>query len=554
METISQIIHCLYLEDEPASQETYRELIELAWESQNTGIHLKLDLVESPEKAIHELRANPQKYGLFIADLLFGPTGQDDRGLMAIEVAKQVNSKIAVLAFSITDKNTLAETAKSKGADDFYSKLLLTGKGPSLASLGATLVRLVSKKQPELIPITPIKQETYQGDLQLAAVIEVIGPEVVSRLVAKVVQSPCAEIRPFFVRAGLSGASVIRVDCSLEVDDQNPYVVQSLLLKISRDEKQISSELSKIAALREFPSGSFIPFAEKSVVNSGEWYAIAVEYKNALTLLDWLIKETNDRDTIERSLKTLFLGGGLASVYSRFRRREGTKPTTFIWETALNPSRRARIQLASEELFTLATTHGAFARPAREMLENFVRSRRLGDIDEERVDFGVSVCTSHGDLHGRNILIDENNHPSLIDPANIDTLHWAADVARLIVDLIVSGWDVGDKSHEWEKLIEWVDLSRSVVRGDIGAYVDDGESSNSRIYMALRWLREKLWEIHKVKDNAEKPEWEFKLALAVEFMRAAYRLQDLPSPKRVLGLIAASEALGQAAANLKESV
>src|SRR5215216_234735 len=258
MDITGRIIHCLYLEDEPVSQETYTDLIELAWESQNTGIHLKLDLVESPEKAMHELRANPRKYGLFIVDLLFGPKGQDDRGLMAIEVAKQVNPKMAVLAFSITDKLELAEKAKSKGADDFYSKLQLTAKGPSLVTLGATLVRIVSKSQPELLPITPIKPETYQDNLQLAAVIEGIGPDIVSRLVAMVVQGSFKEIKPFFVRSGLSGASVIRVDCSLEVDEQSPYVIQSLLLKVSRDQKQISSELSKLSAVKEFPSGTFI--------------------------------------------------------------------------------------------------------------------------------------------------------------------------------------------------------------------------------------------------------------------------------------------------------
>lgn len=552
MKSTTQIIHCLYLEDDPESRETYKDLIELAWESQKTTIHLNVHVVPSPDKAVQELRLNPQKYGLFIADLLFGPKGQDDRGLVAIEAAKQVNPEIAVLAFSVTDKFPLVNKAKAKGADEFFSKLELAEESEAIISLGATMVRILSKSQPELIPFTPIKEESYKNDLQLAAVMEGIGPDIVSRLAAKILGKECEEVIPFFVRSGLSGAYVIRLDCRLAVDEQCPYLVESLLLKLSRDEKLISSELSKIEDIRAFPTGTFIPFAEEKVVSSGEWFAIAVDYKNAQTFLDWLINKDVSFDIIEGSLRALFLGDGLRSVYTRFRRRNDVNPASFIWETMLNASRRARIGLAWEEFAGLARTHGGLDDGPRQMVESFIRSKRVDDIDEEMVYLGTSVCTSHGDLHGRNILIDENNRANLIDPANIGSLHWAADLARLMVDLMVSGWDHGDKSHEWNNMNAWLHLSRSLLIGEIAKPSSDDHSSNARVNAALKWLRDNLFEIHKVENQTDKPEWEFRLALAVEFMRASYRQQDLPSPKRVFGLISACEALRAASSSFKD--
>jgi hypothetical protein len=179
----------------------------------------------------------------------------------------------------------------------------------------------------------------------------------------------------------------------------------------------------------------------------------------------------------------------------------------------------------------------------------FIKSKRVDELNEADVPCGTHFCRGHGDFHGRNILVDADCVGKLIDPANIEEAHWAADVARLAVDLIVSGWDVGDESHEWTNMTFWTALCQ--------AFVEDRDypnipvdSPNSRVYFALKWLRKNLPKIHE-KNFGRTGEAEFRLALAVEFLRAACRQQDLPSPKRVLGLVAACIALRASCAEFK---
>jgi CheY-like chemotaxis protein len=546
MDLSGESIQCLYLEDDPGDRATYPKIIKRAWEAQNKGVPFAVTGVATHDEAIKIITENPGNYQLFVADLVFGPKKDQQRlGMLAIAEAHQADPNLAILAFSYLDDNEVRATAIAKGADDFYSKQWLIKQEPQKETLGAMIVRILEKPD----TITPILEESYIRDLPLTAVLETIDKDTVSRLVFKILGQRCRKIEPFFVRSGLSGAFVIRLDCTLDNDDKNPDRVRKLLMKASRDERQIRSELSKGDDVKAFPVGTFIPFAEARVVSSGGWHAIAVAFQKAETFLDWLIQSKTVREVdVNKTLKALLLGGGLQEVYARSARLTDKSPHVIMWETSLNPLRRARIQLACKELGPLAKTHGPSRAFEADLILKFIRdSKRIAKLDEEDIDLGTSICLNHGDLHCRNILVDENNKPNLVDPANIGNLHWAADIARLMVDLIVSGWDAGDKSHEWNYMKEWVEFSGTIIRGDVKEHSGNSKKPNDRVHAALSWLRMNLSEIHKVEDPKLKPEWEFKAALAVEFMRAACR-QDLPSPKRVLGLIAACDALREAAA------
>jgi hypothetical protein len=87
---------------------------------------------------------------------------------------------------------------------------------------------------------------------------------------------------------------------------------------------------------------------------------------------------------------------------------------------------------------------------------------------------------------------------------------------------------------------EWLRICFGLIQGFSVEYeVCDGQ--NQSTMAALLWLRREY--VKCVPENVgETMEAEFQLALAVEFMRSSYR-QDIPAPKRVLGLIAACEAL-----------
>jgi CheY-like chemotaxis protein len=550
-------IQCLYLEDNPQDRDSYKDLIELAWRKHSPHITIKITTVDSTDKAIRELQSNPGKYHLLIADLLFGPN-DEERGVIAIEAARQLDSDIAILAFSMGDKYQLAETAKAKGADDFYLKTSMTKREAPGEDLGAKLVRILTKHGREPIAATPIPPHLYRKNLPLAAIIETVTPLNISNLVFKILGKPCKTVTPFFVKPGLSGAFVLGVECDLEAETERPSDLRNLLLKISKDVAQLRSEFSKREQAKAFGT-LFVPFYEAvELPSSGGWYAIAADHLKSLTLLDWLIQtdERIEADTITRSLRTLFLGSKLKTVYAGYRRREDLAPNVRIWEE-LHSSRRARIQLSCRELAGLANKYDPAGDFNAKLIEGFIsEAKKVDSLNGSDIQDGVSICRCHGDLHGRNILIDENDNPSLIDPANIEDLHWASDIARLTVDLIVSGLDAGDLSHEWERMSEWVNLSKAFVSNQIQPFTGDMGHPNARIHVALHWIRENLNEIHAGRDGKQqdKPEWEFRLALAIEFMRATYRRQDLPTPKRVLGLLAACLSLREACKSYKESL
>ena len=83
-------VECLYLEDNPQDRASYTELIRILWNKHSPNIPIRITPVESTDEAIKQIRENPGKFHLLIADLLFG--SQDDKkGLIAIQVARQLD-------------------------------------------------------------------------------------------------------------------------------------------------------------------------------------------------------------------------------------------------------------------------------------------------------------------------------------------------------------------------------------------------------------------------------------------------------------------------------
>ena len=129
--------------------------------------------------------------------------------------------------------------------------------------------------------------------------------------------------------------------------------------------------------------------------------------------------------------------------------------------------------------------------------------------------------------------------PRLIDPAEAGDHHWAADTARLCVDMMCSAWDAGIASHKWDRVVHWRALAKAfALFQELPAADTD---ANTRVRSALGWFHSEHQRIFCGKMPKAAPGWEFQLALAVEFMRASYR-QDLSTPKNVLGMVAGYDA------------
>lgn len=540
-------IRCLYWDDEKEDdRRRYEAWIRRAWEKLETGVSIRITTVGTPGEALEELMRAPNTYELLVADIYLGLDDSDPRGLHLIDEVRGMPS-LAIVALSRGTDEGRAR-ALDAGADAFVSKQFLSRVDTKLTSLSEALFESLRRKGHEPIPAEEISLQYDEENLLLAALIETIGRSNLISLAVKLSRPRnIISLRAFFVQAGLSGALVVRADCEVAVGERKAPETLSLLIKMSRDRSQLEAEILKRQEVGTFPTGLFVPFGESRIVDSGGWYGIGANFQaSARTLVDWLI-EGPANDAVSTALSSLLLDGGLKDVYRHTFYDAEERPVVALWRILALP-RRARIRLALDEFSKLAGKHGPAGVYDRELILDFVsESKRVVDLNEEDFSKGVYLCRAHGDLHGRNVLVVQGriNNARIVDPANIQQAHWAADIARLSVDLLVSGLSPGADSYEWDLSNEWLELAQAYVRNDV-ACLSRASSKNAGLIAALLWIRANLNEIYSSVTTASF-EAEFRLALAVEFLRASYRQQDLAAPKRVLGLLAGCAALRDAA-------
>lgn len=539
-------LRCLFFDDDSKERTQCKEWIKYAWNKLQTHVPIKVTDTDSTEKAIKILQEAKKKLHLFVVDILVG-TGKSKYplGLSAITRAREDDRHLGIVALSIGN-GVYGQKARDAGADEFISKryIMENLKGNLF---GKIMLNALIKHGHEPVASDLETLKLNYDDLQLMALIDTIDRKNIINFAVRILKKPCKEIKPTYIRSGLSGASILRVDCNLIISegDIRGSEPRSLLLKMSKDRFSLTNELSRDTS--SFPGNLFIPFIRNKPLLSGGWYAIGSKFQiEGRTFLDWLLDDKTSPEEVESTMHNLFLdkNSGLINVYKIKSTSEEERPNIALWKI-LTLSRKARILQVLDELSSLTKKYGPQDVFDKELIEDFIRSKRVGSIDEEKVPRGTIYHRSHGDLHARNILINTSGKPYLIDPANIGLMHWASDIARLTVDLLVSGWDHGDKSHEWNYMQEWYELTNALV-SEKTLSVKGKNKSNINLQSALNWIKDNLSSIHENSPDTPKPKWEFKLALAIEFMRCAYRQQELPTPKRVLGLIAACHALREA--------
>lgn len=375
----------------------------------------------------------------------------------------------------------------------------------------------------------------------LAHLVDAVREEHVINLVSKLLADHCESLRLFHVRAGLSGAAAIGVECNFETPRGRRARKRSVVLKLSRDRGLIEGECEKRRETRYFPEGLFPRFEDVPPQDSGGWYAIATDYVyGAETFRKWLSTPAATPTTLRDLLGGLFLDAGLKEVYRPPVRHDDLRRDVAL-HSVLTPSRRARILLALDELAPLTRRHDPTATFAGERVRRFVEEARFEGSEATHLPVSVLFTRSHGDLHSENILVDQRSRPWLIDPGDIDILPWPSDIARLAVDLIVAGLDGDHSTHEWDGLQRWLTLAiRYIARQPLGT--SDTDAPNQCVHTTLEWLRDHVHFIHDLHDQDE-AEGQFRLGLAIEFLRASYRVSELPTPKRVLALLAGDIAL-----------
>ena len=455
---------------------------------------------------------------------------------MCIREARADNRALAIIALSIGNGG-IEQKAIDAGADEYVSKQYLATS--TWEYLGKKLLAALREHDREPLMVAANVLALDLDDFELAATVEVVGRSTIVNCTTRAIRRRCTKIVPYYVRSGLSGAPVLRVDCQLETSESQAPEERSLILKLSTDENSLTNEVGR--DLSSFPDELFVRYITPKPVRSGGWFALVASYRGTSTLLADICNGVGQKKA-ESSLDALFMTSGLCKTYQRAGLVD-ERPNVYIWKSLMTLSRKARIRQAMYELAGLIAKYDPGIGFDERAIQSFLASKRFGEVDEETVPSGAASCWSHGDLHGRNVLMTTLG-PRLIDPANVKQRHWASDIARLAADILVSGLDWGDASHEWHHMKSWCSIARAFTLGK----TMPPESRNETVVSALMWLRQNLWTIHGGNTKQEKCEWEFRLALATELLRCSYRIQELPSPKRVFSLLAASEALTAASA------
>jgi hypothetical protein len=447
--------------------------------------------------------------------------------------------------------------AKEWGADAFIPKQrYVSSKTTEAADILLPIIRgAIHERLVKNLPTSGLLKYS-DANLALTAIVENIGEKCLTALTLQLLDlEDAVPIGISYVTAGLSGAEVLFAECG----------TSQLLLKVSRDLGALVRELEGRHKTRNFPGALWGRFQDSKAVpvECEGWYAIGSDFEGeAESLLDWLRTPRSWADA-HRLLDELLLDDkdGLTRVYTaKIPQRNQTPsssdqdvsppkdqqaPNVVLWEE-LGLGRRARIALAVSDLDDLAQDCGHLMDYNRKIIEEYLLTGRIDDLDQKLIQpiytGGTRTCLSHGDLHSRNILVTRRSRARLIDPANIDHLHWASDIARLCVDLLVSGIDHGKESHKWDQMPNWCEFIKTFLGSR--DFVESGpDETDSSLKTALSWIRYNIYAIHRLEADEDRLEGEVLLAFAIEFLRASYRKQELPTPKRVLGLLAACHAL-----------
>jgi CheY-like chemotaxis protein len=531
------VMRCLYVDDSKADRKRFERFLRSAWQRLRTPVELSVQTYATPDEAREAFTDN--SFDLFLVDIMFS---KETAGLALIREIRIRHPSSAIVGISI--KADHREDALAAGADDFVNKTYVAGRD-FLGEYLEKVIRGVLKAHGRDHLVNDEVEIVYDDrDLALAADLEDIGLARFAALAVPLVQASCFKIEVERVRPGFSGSVVFRAICHIRVQASRPAEVRDILVKVSRERELLSREVDRWGSVSNFPTGLFVQsLSSAGIIEAGGWFAIGAEFQRARTFFDWLTTSSAAAGKVEEVLQWLFVDSGLPALYDRQTTDTHRRPNEAIL-SIMTLSRRARTLDALKQLGNLSDRLGG-ADFQRARIVNALRFDRIGDIDVGSIAAGTQLCQSHGDLHTRNVLVGVHEHPRLIDPANIAVMPIYSDLARFVADLFVSAWDVSDRAYDVATVPIWLKAAQGLLDGsDMNTFVLD-DDSNRPTAVALNWLCNNMAVVLK----SPAPRWQWYLALAVEFMRCAYR-SDLTHPKRILSLASASAALGSAERNV----
>jgi CheY-like chemotaxis protein len=496
-------------------------------------------------------------FDLVIVDLMFPredfPDQHEPRGLDLIRDASYRSSRTFILAISVGSEHMpdLMYQARQLGAHHVVRRIEF-----STASAVHSPAAIATEIREHLLDNGAVATSQVTADPRdpgIQGLLHQVGEPTVARLYAKILEAgghKTDRIDLLFLAPGASGAEV----CAVTAHVDGSRVSHILKLTQVKDLLVREAERGKRAA-QVFPPNLVIQHQPQNAVGPvNGWYALGGPFMGrATTLRGWLLSGQPSAAAVGDVMEELFVDG-LADVYAEGR-SESTEP---LGSFAFTPYRQQRILRVLDDLKEAiqrddgGALGGDVAVLARD-LRAFVTERRLpGGIPQQDIPPETYVCYQHGDLHAGNVLVSTGlrNRPLLIDTSHCGTAHWATDLARLAVDLLMRCVDAGTESMLFTGFGTWRRLATRFGAGEPELSAVTATPATSAALAALSWLPANLHRVTPVMEPSltqSRYRWEWHMALARNLLRSTY-YNDIPHAKRALALVAAHDQLTAAAA------
>lgn len=552
-------INCLIFDDDSVDGGNFAFSLQANWDQiRKSHIHvpeLQVTQISDSGEALRFLQTPSNGVQLLFCDVLVpDKTGKSQMtGLLLIREAKKHPFVPVVIAITKgPDENQRGDffgKIESSGADWLIEKLPFSD-----AKKGNEITEEVLRR------LEKVGLLKYRGKLQ-----KEIGHENNPNLAAafeKIEESNLSAFANYFcfnetadnvylsaLKRGLSGADVLAARYSSTTVDLKR---NGVLIKISRDGDSLKREFENyrlhIVSKRSFGSTLIVDFLQvKQPYTVNGWTAIAGKFEHqATTVINWLSELNRSEAQVIAFLDDLFIDELTETYKANAQIVEGEAISTTI-KYLLGGHRKISIKNAIVELGPLIKKYHRDFELFK--VEKLVTMQELGSIDRSKLYKRLTMTIQHGDFHASNVLViskETKHRPKIIDYANIAMLPWATDIVRFVVDVVLTCIDNGIASYEWLHLDDWVAQIDVVSFGNQSNVVASAPApANLPALTVLNWITKNLFTVVGLTDTSQHRA-EYLMALGIEFMRAAYRKDELAAPKRALGLICGETALMRA--------
>jgi hypothetical protein len=467
-----------------------------------------------------------KEFDLLVLDFFDGETMYGDK----ICIYNREKRAISTVIYTQKGEDYQVDYQRLKDKFPFLEKYLSKGRD------GENLIDFISDFL-FLKGLVPKKYELYnENDTILKHLISALGESQFSQIIDQIVEREEANDKVIVAKmtSGLSGAVVFKIKIAS----------QFYILKLSKEVQKLKEEHENSKKLyHKFISRftNHIYFEELTSKDNLLFGILIKEVTQAQTLFDFVQNLKTTDAKIASFLDDLFLSS--QSMKTNYDNQTGIGDWTTIF-TKIDSFKFSRIMLAYKELDILINAYSDKIDFTN--MQNLVEHKKYGNLNVNSMlgeEYKKPLVLCHGDFHSKNILVQSDYLPVLIDTGGLGYQYWCIDICRLIVNLFLLGIDFGS--------IRYYDIARiddNLAKGRklISCEPIDDDSLNHNVITTINWLVQNTPSIYGILYS----KFEFQLGLMKEFLQATTWAETLPAEKRALSAILAFNAMIEADKNV----